>query len=267
MENILLKILNKKKEKIKFYKKTYNENEILENIKSIKNFINFKEKIEERTSKKKLSIIAEIKKASPSAGEIVKNFDHLKIATTYVKNGASCLSVLTEEDFFLGQLDYIKNIKNNHKIPILCKDFFIDTYQVSLARSFGADCILIILSAVDVILAKDLYQAANDLNMSSIIEVHSKIEAEKALSFGKSLIGINNRDLKTLETKLDTTVKLYEILKDHPVPLISESGFHLPKNIKYIFERTKICNYLIGESLLSSDDIGSKLREINQITL
>ena len=123
------------------------------------------------------------------------------------------------------------------------------------------------MSAVDVILAKDLYQAANDLNMSSIIEVHSKIEAEKALSFGKSLIGINNRDLKTLETKLDTTVKLYEILKDHPVPLISESGFHLPKNIKYIFERTKICNYLIGESLLSSDDIGSKLREINQITL
>ena len=117
----------------------------------------------------KISIIAEIKKASPSAGQIVDNFNALDIAKTYVENGASFLSVLTEEDFFLGNLDFIKKIKNIHNIPILCKDFFIDTYQVGLAKSFGSDCILIILSAVDQALAKDLYQAANDLNISTLV--------------------------------------------------------------------------------------------------
>ena len=120
----------------------------MENIKNISNFIDFKSKIIKRNTEKKISIIAEIKKASPSAGTLVQNFNPLNIAKLYVENGASFLSVLTEEDFFLGKLDHIRNIKNNHQIPILCKDFFIDTYQVALAKSFGADCILIILSAV-----------------------------------------------------------------------------------------------------------------------
>ena len=104
--------------------------------------------------------------------------------------------------FFLGKLEYIRNIKKNCRIPILCKDFFVDTYQVALAKSFGADCILIILSAVDKKLAKDLYDAANDLSISSIVEVHTKQEAENALFFDKSIIGINNRNLKTLDVSL-----------------------------------------------------------------
>ena len=267
MENILKKIVERKKEKIIGFKKDYSINNILENIKNINNFIDFKSKIIKRGIEKKISIIAEIKKASPSAGILVQNFNPLNIAKLYVENGASFLSVLTEEDFFLGKLDHIRNIKKNHQIPILCKDFFIDTYQVALAKSFGADCILIILSAIDKTLAKDLYQAANDLNISTLIEVHSEKEAEIALSFEDSIIGINNRNLKNLEISLNTSIKLSKILNSHKNPLVCESGIHSHKEIKFIIENANIYNFLIGESLLTSQDIGSKLKEFTQITL
>ena len=267
MENILNKIIRKKKEKIIISKRKYPENKLFENVKDIKNFINFIDKIKIRSSEKKISIIAEIKKASPSAGIILENFNPLDIAKIYIENGASFLSVLTEEDFFMGKLEYIKNIKNNYKIPILCKDFFIDTYQVILAKSFGADCILIILSAIDKILAKDLYQAANDLNISTLIEVHSEKEAETALYFENSLIGINNRNLKTLEISLNTSVKLSKILNPHRNPLICESGIYSAENIKFIVKNANIHNFLIGESLLKSHDIGSKLKGLAQINL
>ena len=267
MENILKKIVERKKEKIISFKKNYSINNILENIKNINNFIDFKSKIIKRGIEKKISIIAEIKKASPSAGILVQNFNPLNIAKLYVENGASFLSVLTEEDFFLGKLDHIKSIKNNHQIPILCKDFFIDTYQVALAKSFGADCILIILSAIDKMLVKDLYQAANDLNISTLIEVHSEKEAEIALSFEDSIIGINNRNLKNLEISLNTSINLSKILNSHKNPLVCESGIHSHKEIKFIIENANIYNFLIGESLLKSQDIGSKLKEFTQITL
>ena len=267
MENILREIINKKKEKILNYKKNYSTNRLLDDIKNVDNFINFKSKIKKRDLEKKISIIAEIKKASPSAGIIIKNFNPLNIAKLYVENGASFLSVLTEEDFFLGKLEHIKNIKSNYKIPILCKDFFIDTYQVALAKSFGADCILIILSAVDKTLAKDIYQAAQDLNISTLIEVHSESEAETALSFEDSIIGINNRNLKTLEISLNTSVKLSKILNSHKNPLVCESGINSAQNIKFIIENTEIYNFLIGESLLKNEDIGSKLKEFSQIRL
>ena len=267
MENILREIINKKKEKILNYKKNYSTNRLLDDIKNINNFINFKSKIKKRDLEKKISIIAEIKKASPSAGIIIKNFNPLNIAKLYVENGASFLSVLTEEDFFLGKLEHIKNIKSNYKIPILCKDFFLDTYQVALAKSFGADCILIILSAVDKILAKDIYQTAQDLNISTLIEVHSESEAETALSFEDSIIGINNRNLKTLEISLNTSVKLSKILNSHKNPLVCESGINSAENIKFIIENTEIYNFLIGESLLKNEDIGSKLKEFSQIRL
>ena len=267
MENVLKKIINKKKERIKIYKRDWPQSKISENIKGINNFINFKDKIIKQNSGKKISIIAEIKKASPSAGKIIKNFNPLDIAKIYIENGATSLSVLTEENFFLGKLGDIKNIKNSFNIPILCKDFFIDTYQVALAKSFGADCILIILSAVDKILAKDLYQAAIDLNISTLVEVHSESEAEIALAFENSIIGINNRNLKTLDVSLNQTVKLSKILNSHNNPLISESGINSPKDIKFIIENARIYNFLIGESLLKSSDIGLKLKEFAQIKL
>ena len=167
----------------------------------------------------------------------------------------------------MGKLEHIKNIKNKYKIPILCKDFFIDTYQVALAKSFGADCILIILAAVDKELAKDLYQAAKDLGVTALIEVHSKNEAEMALSFEDSLIGINNRNLDTLEITLNTSLELSKILSSHKNPLISESGINSVENLKFILENAKIYNFLIGESLLKSNNIGSKLKKLAQISL
>ena len=267
MENVLKKIISKKKEQIKIYKKEHPETRLFDDIKNINNFTDFKDEIKRRNLEQKISIITEIKKASPSAGEIIKNFNPLNIAKIYIENGASFLSVLTEEDFFLGKLNHIRNIKNDCKIPILCKDFFIDTYQVALAKSFGADCILIILSAVDIKLAKDLYQAAKDLNISTLVEVHSSKEAEIALSFEESIIGINNRNLKTLEISLNTSIDLSKILYSHRNPLVCESGIHSSENIKFILKNSKIYNFLIGESLLRSDDIGSKLREFTQITL
>jgi len=267
MENVLKKIIDKKKERIKVYKKRYSEKELVNNIKNIKNFINFKEEINKRHREKKISIVAEIKKASPSAGVILNDFDHINLAKIYLENGASFLSVLTEEDFFKGELSYIKDIKNNFDIPILCKDFFIDTYQVPLAKSFGADCILIILSAVDNNLAKDLYQTANDLNISTLVEVHSEDEAELALSFENSIIGINNRNLKTLEISLNTSLNLSKILNSHKNPLICESGISSSKDVKFIVKNTKIQNFLIGESILRSKDIASKIREFTEISL
>ena len=267
MENVLKKIIDQKKPKIENLKKINPINKILNSIKSVKNFINFKDKLVKKDEKNKVSIIAEIKKASPSAGLLVNNFDHLTIAKEYKENGASALSVLTEEIFFLGKMDYIKDIKNSINIPILCKDFFIDTYQVGLAKSYGADCILIILSAIDKILAKDLYQTANDLNISTLVEVHSEKEAEIALTFEKSIIGVNNRNLKTLEISIDNSVSISKILSSHLNPLVCESGIHSTDDIKFIIEKANIRNFLIGESLLTSENIGSKLREFSQINL
>jgi indole-3-glycerol phosphate synthase len=267
MENILKKIVEKKKSRIIQLKKDYPINSILKNIKSTDFYVDFKKKIKKRVAEKKVSVIAEIKQASPSAGLLVKNFNHINIAKKYFDNGAPFLSVLTEEYFFLGKLEHISEIKKNIQIPILCKDFFIDPYQVALSKSFGADCILIILSAVDKVLAKDLYQAASDLNISTLVEVHNEKESEIALAFDKSLIGINNRNLKTLEISLDTTLKLSKILTSHENPLICESGIHSIEDMKFILEKTEIFNFLIGESLLTGDDIGAKLKEFMQISV
>jgi len=267
MENILSKILTKKKDNLIKYKKLYTVDQIFNSIKNNKSFIDFKKKLKKRDLQGDLSIIGEIKRASPSGGTLVNNFDHLDIAKQYIDNGVQFLSVLTEEDFFLGKLKYIEDIKKKFNIPILCKDFFIDTYQVSLAKSFGADCILIILSAVDSYLAKDLYQAANDLKISTVVEVHNPKEAEVALSFENSIIGINNRNLDTLKVSLDTTVELVRILDSHKNPLLCESGIHSADDIEYIIENTSVYNFLIGESLLKSNDIALKLKQLTQISL
>ena len=251
-ENILEKIIKKKIEKIDILKKTININELNEKINSINSFIDFKKKIENNIKNNKISIIAEIKKASPSAGIIIDNYDPVKIAEIYNENKATCLSVLTEEDFFLGNLIHISNIKKKIKLPILCKDFFVDKFQIHLAKSYGADAILIILAGVSDKLANELYEQAIELNMSVIIEVHTSDEAKKALNFKDSLIGINNRNLKTLKTEINTTYAIQNILVNHSGPLISESGIKTKEELLEINKKTNIKNFLIGESLLKN---------------
>ena len=198
-ENVLEKIIKNKSEKIVNLKKTISQDSLNELINTNRIFINFKEKIENNIKENKFSIIAEIKKASPSAGVIIKDYDPVKIANIYNDNKATCLSVLTEEDYFLGNLTHISKIKQKIDLPILCKDFFVDKFQIPLAKSYGADAILIILAGVSDKLANELYEEALKLDMSVIVEVHTVDEAKQALKFKDALIGINNRNLKTLK--------------------------------------------------------------------
>ena len=249
-ENVLEKIIKKKSEKIISLKKDISLNLLNESIDKNKTFINFKEKIENRIKDNKFSIIAEIKKASPSAGIIIENYNPVEIAKIYNQNKATCLSVLTEEDFFLGNLIHISKIKQKLNLPILCKDFFIDKFQVPLAKSYGADAILIILAGVNEKLANELYEEALKLNMSVIIEVHTVEEAKQAINFKDALIGINNRNLKTLKTDINTTFDIHDILINHSGPLISESGIKTKDELLELSNKTSIKTFLIGESLL-----------------
>ena len=257
MNNILEKIISDKKNSIEKYKNSLSIEDLKKNISKYVDYLNFKNKLK----KNKVSVIAEIKKASPSAGIIVENYDPRLIAKQYFNSGADCLSVLTEENYFKGKLEDIFEIKKEVKLPILCKDFMIDSYQVYLAKSFGADAILIILSAIDDKTANEIYNVAQELNMSTIVEVHTNEEAKRAINFKNSIIGINNRNLKTLKTDIQTTYELYKILSNHPEPLICESGIKSEKEVREIVKKTKINNFLIGESLLKDLDKKSSLLE------
>ena len=249
-QNILEKIINKKTEKIVNLKKDISLESLNELIDTNKTFIDFKEKIENNIKEDKFSIIAEIKKASPSAGVIIKDYDPVKIANIYNNNQATCLSVLTEEDFFLGNLIHMSKIKQKINLPILCKDFFVDKFQIPLAKSYGADAILIILAGLNDNLANDLYEEALRLNMSIIVEVHTVEEAKRALRFKDALIGINNRNLKTLKTDINTTFDIHNVLVNHSGPLISESGIKTKEELLELSSKTSIKTFLIGESLL-----------------
>jgi len=251
-ENILEKIIKTKIEKIDVLKKSLKIDSLKNIINENKSFIDFKEKIENNINNNKISIIAEIKKASPSAGIIIDDYDPVNIAQIYNDNKATCLSVLTEEDFFLGNLIHITKIKQKINLPILCKDFFVDVFQVHLAKSYGADAILIILAGISDDLANKLYDEALKLNMSVIVEVHTVEEAKKALNFKEALIGINNRNLKTLKTEITTTYDISNVLVSHPGPLISESGIKTKEELLEINKKTKIKTFLIGESLLKN---------------
>ncbi len=256
-ENILQNIIQKKIKKVDKLKKTLDIKALNKLIDKNNNFINFKEKIEKNLNNNKTSIIAEIKKASPSAGIIIKDYNPVDIAQIYLNNKATCLSVLTEEDYFLGNLIHISKIKDKINLPILCKDFFIDKFQIPLAKSYGADAILIILAGVSDDLAFELYDEAIKYNMSVIVEVHTVEEAKKALKFKNALIGINNRNLKTLKTDINTTYDIYDIVKSHKGPLISESGIKTKEELLELNNKTSINTFLIGESLLKNLDKNS----------
>ena len=251
-ENFLKKIIENKTLKINSLKKDISIDSLSQKIKENNTFIDFKKKILNNYNQDKISIIAEIKKASPSAGIIIEDYNPVDIANIYKSNNATCLSVLTEEDFFLGNLTHISKIKQKIDLPILCKDFFVDRFQVHLAKSFGADAILIILAGISEEMADQLYEEAIKLNMTVIVEVHTVGEAKISLKYSEALIGINNRNLITLKTDLNTTFDIYNVLMNHSFPLISESGIKNKEELLEIKKKTKIRNFLIGESLLKN---------------
>ena len=262
--NHLEKILAGQLSRLNNLKSMYPIDLLKEKIKSYSNFIDFNEKL--KKEKNKVSVIAEIKKASPSAGTIIKNYKPAEIAENYLNNGSSCLSILTEEKFFQGKLEHIYEVKKKVNLPVLMKDFFTDDYQLYLAKASGADAILIILSALYDSNIDKIYEKANELSLTTIVEVHNKKEAKKALKYKEAIIGINNRDLTTLKTDINTTYKLYEILGNHRQPIICESGIKSEKEVEEIVKKTGINNFLIGESLLRDlDKKSSLLRKITQI--
>ena len=229
-------------------------------------YFNFKKKIESNNKDDKFSVIAEMKRMSPSAGNIIPHdkYNPVEIAKIYEKNNATCLSVLTEPNFFGGEFQDMLDIKEaNIKLPILCKDFMVSKWQLYFARSRGADAILIILAAFDLFtkenkkLLYEFYEEALKLNMSVIVETHTIEEAERALEFKEALIGVNNRNLKTLKTDRNTTYSINNALKNFNGPLISESGIKTKEELLDINFKTKIKTFLIGESLLKNIDNNS----------
>ncbi len=255
--NSLEKIIKKKKEKLNLLKNKFTIEDLQFKINKFDKYFDFKKKINSNVSNDKFSLIAEIKKASPSAGIIIENYNPVDIATIYEKKNATCLSVLTEEDFFNGSLDHISKIKEKINLPILCKDFFIDKFQIPLARSFGADAILLIVSALKQSQLEELYNSALEYNMSIIIEVHTIEEAKRVFDFKDAMIGINNRNLKTLKTDLNNTFEIYKALGNFDGILISESGIKNKDDVLKISNYTNIKTFLVGESLLKNIEINS----------
>ena len=205
-------------------------------------------------------IIAEVKRASPSKGLIRKEFDAVKIAGTLAANGASALSVLTEEHFFRGSILYLEGIKKEVPLPLLRKDFLMDDYQLVEARSFGADAVLFIVALLDLSLLRELLDQARSLSLEALVEVHTEGELECALEAGARIIGINNRDLKTFEVNLATAEKLIPKVPSGTT-VVCESGIDAPKQMKKI-EDLGTHVFLVGEALMRARDPGEKLREL-----
>lgn len=208
----------------------------------------------------KPAVIAEIKKASPSKGVLRENFDPAAIARSYAKVGATCLSVLTDVDFFQGADTHLQTARDACDLPVLRKDFVIDPYQVYEARALGADCILLIVAALDDGPMQELVWLAGDLGLDVLVEVHDREELERGLLLRTPMIGINNRDLNTFSTDIQTTIGLLpDVLHDRTV--ISESGIHTPADVA-LLRRHGVNAYLVGEAFMNADEPGAKLQKL-----
>jgi indole-3-glycerol phosphate synthase len=228
---------------------------------------NFFRAVSKQPSGKPVNLIAEVKKASPSAGVIRADFDPVKIAQAYEAGGADALSVLTDEKYFQGKLDYIAAIRSVVKLPVLRKDFIVDPYQVYEARAAGADAVLLIAEALQINELIDLQILATELNMTCLIEVHDMDNLirvrDRVVGFphpSYSLLGINNRDLRTFKTDLGTTLRMAELVEDRSV-LVSESGINTNEDVKKL-AAAGVRGVLVGESLMRSPDIVAKMREM-----
>ncbi|MDE2858540.1 MAG: indole-3-glycerol phosphate synthase TrpC [Chloroflexota bacterium] len=211
--------------------------------------------------KDKVALIAEVKRASPSKGLLTADFAPVMIAATYAFNGAAAISVLTDADFFMGSLRYLRAVREAVDLPLLRKDFVIDPYQVYEARTAGADNVLLIVAALSDLQLGELQSLAHDCGMSVLVEVHNEVEMERALRLGAKLIGINNRDLKTFNVDLETTARLAGMVDDDVV-LVAESGIRDAADVRTMasFGADAI---LVGESLVKAPDMASLTRELS----
>ncbi|WP_346797585.1 indole-3-glycerol phosphate synthase TrpC [Halomonas sp. Bachu 37] len=206
------------------------------------------------------AIIAEVKKASPSKGVIREDFHPAEIAKSYAEGGAACLSVLTDADFFQGHEDFLIAARDVCSLPVIRKDFITHGYQVTEARAIGADCILLIVAALDDSQLRDLHQQANQMGMDVLVEVHDADELERALALDLKLVGINNRNLHTFETSLNTTLDLLPRIPEG-VTVITESGIHTRDDIELMRDHN-VNGFLVGEAFMREEDPGQALKRL-----
>ena len=216
--------------------------------------------IQHKINQGQSAVIAEIKKASPSKGVLRADFIPADIAQSYAEHGAACLSVLTDAQFFQGSVDYLQQARASCDLPVLRKDFMVDAYQVYEARAMGADCILLIAACLDDAQMKDLEAIALSLDMAVLVEVHDAEELNRALKLKTPLVGINNRNLRTFEVSLDTTIGM---LKDVPLDriLVTESGILSPADVQKMRE-AKVNAFLVGEAFMRAPDPGQALADL-----
>ncbi len=258
--DILRRILRRKAEEVAERSQRLPLSELSQRVQSADPVRPFLDSIRQRIDEGHAAVIAEIKKASPSKGVLREAFDPKEIAQSYQAGGASCLSVLTDRDFFQGADEYLQSARGACALPVLRKDFTIDEYQVFEARALGADCVLLIVAALGDAQLKELAGLAAHLQMDALVEVHDEQELERALELGAPLVGINNRNLHTFETRLGTTLDLLDrIPEDRTV--VTESGIHTPEHVAVMREHG-VHAFLVGEAFMKAPDPGARLKAL-----
>ncbi len=260
--DILVKILNRKHEEVAERSASVSIDDLkqqCENADPVRGFIS---SIENKINNNQSAVIAEIKKASPSKGLLRENFEPAEIARSYAEHGAACLSILTDKDYFQGDEEYLKQARSACRLPVIRKDFIIDPYQVYEARAINADCILLIVSALQDNDLQALFDLAHALGMDVLMEVHDEQEMLRALKTGARLIGINNRNLRTFDTSLDTTLSMTGMVSDDHI-LVTESGIHSRTDVQ-LMRDNGVSAFLVGEAFMRAEDPGEKLAELFQ---
>ncbi|RCS29693.1 indole-3-glycerol phosphate synthase TrpC [Rhodanobacter denitrificans] len=260
MTDILNRILARKAEEIAERRARLPEAELAARIADLPGTRGFAAAIEAKIDAGLPAVIAEVKKASPSKGVIRPDFDPAAIARSYEAAGAACLSVLTDSDFFQGSEAFLQQAREACSLPVLRKDFIIDPYQVQEARAIGADCVLLIVSALDDDVLLQLSLQAAELDLDVLCEVHDEEEMERAMALPVPLIGVNNRNLRSFETSLETSLLLQGLIEYDRI-LVAESGIHTPEDVAYLREGG-IQAFLVGEAFMRAEDPGSELKRL-----
>ena len=255
--DILLRILRRKAEEIAERRARVPADEMRRRSESAPPVRGFAGAIRRRIEEGGAAVIAEIKRASPSKGTIREEFDPAEIARSYARGGATCLSVLTDRDFFQGADEYLGRARAVCPLPVLRKDFIIDPYQIHEARSLGADCILLIVTVLSDAQLAEFSALARRLGMDVLVEVHDREELQRALALDPPLIGINNRDLRSFETSLQTTLELLPSIPPHCL-VVTESAIHSAENVR-LMRDNGVHAFLVGEALMRADDPGEEL--------
>lgn len=258
MSDILATIVRRKFEEVRERAQRTPERELVQRAADAAPTRGFKAAVESRVARVEPAVIAEIKKASPSKGVIRVDFDPPTIARQYEAGGAACLSVLTDRDFFQGHEDFLVAARAACSLPVLRKDFTVATYQVHEARAIGADCILLIAAALDDATLRELYDCARSIGLDVLVEVHDDDELERVLPFADALIGVNNRNLRTFEVSLDTTLQLQQKTQR---PLVAESGIATRADVEHL-RAAGVHAFLVGETFMRAPDPGRALHDL-----